>query len=344
MRELEVLEKNAVLHWPEELLRKAASVSILSRLLQTQTKFISILNLADNQPDAWIYFVDHLTDMPGNLFLKHLMVLTDVGGELLHKMTPLTKYFPYGEMKYIWHDSEFSYQFAAIHKKTPLNNQALKVDGISALKPSPLTPKMKDVIMLLLYGGFAFNGELPTQLREKCTIGDLLGRHEALERFVRESYIRVSRQLIGAESNALGNVAEAYVVEILQNELPDWKIQTKSSLPGVTHTKDGQETTFDIVAVSPKKHYFAEVSFQVTTNSVIERKAREAEARQKAAHEKGHKVCYVLDGVGNLKVRRSAAATICRHSDCTVTFSRTEIRKLADYLRKQDEKTNGALG
>ena len=96
-RSLESLREKAVLFWPQEIIEKEASVSILPLLLKTQDKFISILNLADASPEAWKKLVDVSPEMKGNLFLKHLMVLSDLGGEALNKLPPLTSYFPDGK-------------------------------------------------------------------------------------------------------------------------------------------------------------------------------------------------------------------------------------------------------
>lgn len=86
------------------------------------------------------------------------------------------------------------------------------------------------------------------------------------------------------------------------------------------------------MARSPHDIYCAiEASFQVTTNSVIERKAGQAQARQKLLHKHKHKIAYVIDGAGNFE-RRAALATISQYSDCTVTFKDEEIKKLADFL------------
>ena len=91
--------------------------------------------------------------------------------------------------------------------------------------------------------------------------------------------------------------------------------------------------SFDIVAHAPTGACCAiEVSFQVTTNSTIERKAGQAQARQNLLHEKGHKIAYVIDGAGNFQ-RRSALSTICRFSDCTVTFRDDELASLAEFLK-----------
>ena len=92
--------------------------------------------------------------------------------------------------------------------------------------------------------------------------------------------------------------------------------------------------SFDIVAQSPKGKYCAiEVSFQVTTNSTIERKAGQASDRQRLLHRAGHKIAYVIDGAGNFE-RQSAVKTILANSDYTAAFTDEELDALAAFLRK----------
>ena len=188
--------------------------------------------------------------------------------------------------------------------------------------------------MLLLHGASAFGDTLPTDTKEKCTVGSLIGYPRELGDFVKQNYLRVSTQLRGAASNALGQIAQEYVKEILSGELPGWSLKT-GHIPGISHDDGVTETTFDIVAESPKSIYFAvEVSFQFTTNSVIERKAGQAQARAQILHEKGHFIAYVIDGAGNINVREKAVRMICQYSDCTVAFSAKEIEHLAKYMRE----------
>jgi len=77
------------------------------------------------------------------------------------------------------------------------------------------------------------------------------------------------------------------------------------------------------------------VSFQFTTNSTIERKSGQAEARQRLLRAKGHRIAYVIDGAGNFE-RSSAIATIAAHCDEIVTFKDDELDRLAEYLRRLD--------
>ena len=77
----------------------------------------------------------------------------------------------------------------------------------------------------------------------------------------------------------MGQIAQDYVRDILSVNLPNWKIKRNGTIPGISHNAGNTDISFDIVAMSPKKKWYAiEVSFQFTTNSVIERKAGQAEA------------------------------------------------------------------
>lgn len=100
---------------------------------------------------------------------------------------------------------------------------------------------------------------------------------------------------------------------------------------------------FDMIAEAPSgKRCAIEVSFQFTTNSTIERKAGQAQSRQSLLHRKGYCIAYVIDGAGNFE-RRSAISTICRYSDCTVTFRDSEIRRLANFLEEIAGGTSGPV-
>ncbi|MFC1936768.1 restriction endonuclease, partial [Chloroflexota bacterium] len=85
------------------------------------------------------------------------------------------------------------------------------------------------------------------------------------------------------------------------------------------------------------KQIAVEVSFQVTTNSTIERKAGQAKNRYDQIEDKGYKIAYVIDGAGNFE-RETALGTICDHSHCTVAFSRNELEILCRFIREYFNK------
>jgi hypothetical protein len=103
----------------------------------------------------------------------------------------------------------------------------------------------------------------------------------------------------------------------------------------VTHTdpETNRPTTFDVVVAVGNKYAAIEVSFQVTTNSTIERKAGQARSRFEQINRAGHRIAYVVDGAGNFQ-RENAIQTLCTHSHCTVAFSRSELDVLCQFLRE----------
>jgi len=80
------------------------------------------------------------------------------------------------------------------------------------------------------------------------------------------------------------------------------------------------------------KYAAVEVSFQVTTNSTIERKAGQAKGRYEQIEKAGHRIAYVIDGAGNFQ-RETAMRTMLSHSHCSVAFSRDELNVLCNFLR-----------
>ncbi|MDK2772341.1 MAG: hypothetical protein KYX68_08975 [Flavobacterium sp.] len=331
MRDIQDLENKALKFWPQKISDKEKNSSIIPKLIETQDKFISLLNISDANPFKWKDTLLSTKTLSGNLFLKHLIVLSDIGGEKLMRFKKeLPEVFKKG-MKFIWDGKTFTYKFQTLTDKSNWNNKNLSVDGEGLIKSVDLNPIMEDVCMLLLFGGSAINDNIPNDITEKCIIGTMLGKTNELETFVKQRYIWVSRITGGAEANTLGQLTQNYVKEYLEAKLPDWRIN-KDQLPKVSQN-ERTSLSVDIVAKSPTGKFCAvEVSFQVTTNSTIERKAGQAQARQELLHANGHKIAYVIDGAGNF-ARQSALKTICQYSDCTVSFHDSELDTLVKFLK-----------
>jgi len=126
------LRPRASLFWPRDLLARQESVSVIPLLLGTQDKFISILDVSERRPDSWKSVLGQTREFPANLFLKHLMVLADVGGEPLMRLrTELPTIFSAGKMVFEWSGNTHEYAFKEILKGRRLNNKSLFVDGKS---------------------------------------------------------------------------------------------------------------------------------------------------------------------------------------------------------------------
>ncbi len=334
----EQLESVASKFWPTELSEIESQVSIIPLLLKTQDQFISILSVETPCLDK-LFTIIESSSLPANLFLKHLVILADFGGEMLQRVSAeFEMLFPEGELNYFWHGEQRKYKFMALPQQK-FSNKALKIDGKELSQAHPLDNLKKDAISLLLFGSaYSDENQETASTLAKCEIGDYLGKVAELKSFIKERYIWVSRITGGAKSNNLGQIAQRYVAEYISENLglENVVVQQSGRLPNVTHTDitTGRMTSFDLIVTNGKKYVAIEVGFQVTTNSVIERKSGQAKARYDQAEKAGHKIVYVIDGAGNFQ-RETALRTICSYSHCTVAFSRDELNLLCKFLREQ---------
>lgn len=337
-RTVEELEKVASKFWPDELSALEANLSVIPLLLKTQEQFLNIIGIETHNLEG-LFTILESASLPANLFLKHLVILADFGGEMLQRVgREFTFLFPDGELRYRWRGEQRSYVFKAL-PHTKLNNKTLGIDGKQLLASRPLSDLQRDTAAILLFGSSIDQPSLGiASALSRCEIGEYLGKPDELSTFVKQRYIWVSRITSGAKTNNLGHIAQRFVVEYLSDKLNGTGIDVHASgkLPGVTHTDEdtGRLTSFDLVATNGTNYIAIEVSFQVTTNSVIERKAGQARARYEQAVKAGHKIAYVLDGSGNFQ-RQTALRVICAHSHCTVAFSRPELDMLAQFLKEE---------
>ncbi len=334
-RNVAQLREVASMFWPTELSREAAELSVLPLLLDTQDQFLNILGIDLSSPEGYFSLL-RMTNMPANLFLKHLMILADFGGELLQRVNDnFQLLFPDGQLEYSWRNKTYIYHFQTL-PVTRLSNDRLGVSGKKLAQEQPLDGLLQDVIVLLIFGSACTNPNT-AEVLSQCELSMYLGRPSNLKKFVKQRYIWVSRIITGSQSNNLGQLAQKFVQQYLVTNLliPGISIKPNAHLPGVTHTDvtTNRPTSFDIVVSKEGRFVAVEVSFQVTTNSVIERKAGQAQARYNQINELGHKIAYVLDGAGNFQ-RETALATLCSYSHCTVAFSEAELNVLCDFIRE----------
>jgi hypothetical protein len=331
---IELLEAGACLYWPAELANKASEVSSIGPLLETQDIFISFLTVADKTPTSWTEALQFNKKLSPNLFLKHLMVLSDIGGERLQRFSKdIDTIFPKGKFKFTWDTKVYEHEFRSAGSLW--TNKNIRVEKSVLLENrKDFTDAMIDVCMLLMWGGFALEADsLPNEIIEKCNIGGLLGNATALENFIRQRYVVVSRQTGGSTANDLGHVCERYVKEKLARHLPSSVKFNGHTIPGITHN-DRNLSTFDLVVECENNKYIGiEISFQVTTNSTIERKAGLSKSRKDLVNNLGHSIAYVIDGSGNFQ-RKNAIKTIMANSDFTVNFSDEGLENLAKYIIK----------
>ena len=142
--------------------------------------------------------------------------------------------------------------------------------------------------MVLLFAGLNENPELQESLI-RCNLGKYLGNGPAIEKLVKQRYIEISPILKGRDANNTGYVCEDSIFERLNNNLPDgFRLINKGTIPGVRSNNKNVKFDGVIIREEDNVHFGFEIMFQVTTNSVIERKANEAEDRFNQCHRQGH--------------------------------------------------------
>lgn len=335
-RNITELKTKAAMWWPEELKTKNALANVLPLLLKTQDDFLHLIVLSKNDPFQ-LFDLIKVAKYPANLFLKHLSVLADYGGEPIQRLGRSFKdIFPKhkGEngkyyFDFIWKEKNFRYEFKSL-PVNGLSNKKLFIDGEGLIKEKELNDLTCDMIALLLFASTSDYAEHAGL--NACEIGTMLGNEDELIKFVKQRYITVSRITGGATANSLGQLAQSEIVSFLTKELGEkYKIIRNGYITIDGYDKKGG-MPFDLVVEKGKKKVGIEVSFQVTTNSTIERKAGQAADRQALVHKSGNHIAYVLDGAGNFQ-RSSAISTICNHSDCTVAYTLAEFKVLSNWIK-----------
>lgn len=342
VRSMTELEKYACMWWPKEIRDYADKLSILQTLLDTQEKFISILKLSNRDDSNSIFNIMQASEFSIKCFLKHLMILTDVGAEPLQRINAqFSELFPNGKMQYEINGKVHTYTFKALPIKSKLNNEKMRVDTLENMLSNKCDENlMKDVIMILLFGG-ACKRDKTRAVMYRCTVSDYIGNDEMIELHVRQNYIRVSRIIAGRTANDLGNIIQNYAADYLMTLLGDeYNIRVFGTIPGVSINDGKTEAKFDIVIdriadQSKYKPYVGvEVSFQETSNSTVERKGQDAAARFLAVVAKRSYVAYIIDGAGNFS-RRAAGDVMCANSHCNVGCTHEEFNVLAQFIKEK---------
>lgn len=275
-------------------------------------------------------------------FLKHLMILTDVGSEPLQRMNKhFNELFPKGRLIYDIDGKSHTYSFKALPVKGKLNNEKMIVDTKeNMLKDKCNMDLTSDLIMILMFGGACISVKTRAVLY-RCIVSDFLGDDEKIELYIRQNYIRVSRIIAGRTANDLGNSIQKYAAKYLANKLgDDYSVKTFGTIPGVSINDGNTEAKFDIVIdrisdTSRFKPYIGvEVSFQETSNSTVERKGQDAAARFEAVIRKRSFVAYIIDGVGNFS-RTSACDVMCNNSHCNVCCTPDEFDVLVNFIKEK---------
>lgn len=134
----EELKQVASKFWPSELSEMEANLSVIPLLLKTQDQFINIISI-DTPELENLFDLVGASSLPANLFLKHLVILADYGGEMLQRVNnEFATLFPNGKLNYLWKGTQRAYTFKVLPKRK-FSNGTLKIDGKNLLEKHPLS-------------------------------------------------------------------------------------------------------------------------------------------------------------------------------------------------------------
>lgn len=193
---------------------------VASPLTQTQDDFLKIISLSKKSPYQ-VFDLLEASEFPINLFLKHLCVLADYGGEPIQRLgRAFSSIFQSDKDKhsitFSWNSNNYTYNFKCLPIRG-LGNKKLFIDGEGLLEEKVLSDLYKDMIILLMFGSTSSVNDEAGLVA--CEIGALLGKAETLEKYVKERYINVSRITGGATANSLGQLAQKEIVNHLSRSL-----------------------------------------------------------------------------------------------------------------------------
>ena len=178
-RTLDQLEEKACKWWPKEVREKADEISILQTLIKTQDNFISILKLLKRGEPERIFPLLEASAFRPNLFLKHLLVLTDFGSEPLQRVNKdFINIFPEREIEFDTGGAVKTYRFKALPVKGPLTNAKMVISTPEDLESKPCNEDLcEDLIMIVSYGASAVRPSTRAILY-KCIISEFFGQHK----------------------------------------------------------------------------------------------------------------------------------------------------------------------
>lgn len=331
----EELDKNALRWWPSEIKEMALESSVVTMLLENFDSFVGILAASKPNISSLLTILDN-SKISRNLFLKHIAILADFGGEGISRIGDYFEemidsdsdgYF----LEYKLNNVVSIYRFKSLPVRGLGNKKLLLDKDTLMLSPSDVQKNIiDDVIFLLMFGAFSTN-EYVSNVFEDCDIAKFMNKEKELSTYLRSHYIRVSRILGGSTSNDRGQALERYLVSFLKGSLPDSVSIGKGKVQ-----VEGGTIPFDILIedASKEKFFGIEVSFQVTTNSTIERKGNEAEDRYKKVKAAGGAVGYIIDGAGNIK-RKNAIEKLITNSDYVSSLHPKHLKDLVQNIKEE---------
>lgn len=339
-KEIRRLQENGYWFWTTEISSTPSEAPLFKNLRDTRAAFISIL--IESEPNNLIRnllspspLLTPSSQLTRKLAIKHAMLATDASAEILDRAK---SYIAFKKIKTLHSkidDYKIEYRIkrlGTLFTKRLTNKEILSADG----------SLLSDLFYIICFG--STTTEFADFLTfKRFRLAELCGRSEAIQKHFQELYLRVSRQLTQLSAQSKGDFLNDFVKTYLDACFagnPSIRWVESRRVPGIgdRRAKSLGGEQFDLVyAITPatkgKVSYVAiEVAFQETTNSTMERKARQASLLFEHFSRMGYSLCFVVDGAGFLSARLKALRDIIQNSHFRVTLKREELSTLCQFI------------
>lgn len=346
--ELSELEERAEKWWPDEIESEIVEKSPKSFLEETFEEFRE-QTITANTVDELIDNFQSTDAGSINLFLKHMMLILDVSGEKLqrvyrdrdvvfdtdrsgkYKLDVLYE----GEEEEIYIDFDYALSNKRLCVGKGGLTESVNKDGVyNGDGKRGNIEDIKRAVRLLCYGVYVKDSNAASIL-ESFNFIDYIGDSDNFDKLARGRHIAVSSIMKGSEAEAKGRSVQRYVKNYIQDKIDDPDNILEYSEDKKRYIS-GEEIKSDVEVYNKNTNQLVsiEVSFQITTNSTIERKGNEAPERLRTLESIDSYAAYVVDGEGNFE-RNNAISRIRDDCHCLTTFSDEELDRLASFVTEK---------
>lgn len=328
--EIRRIQENGFWFWSETVAPTKALDPEVDLLRKTREQFQTIL-ANSNHNTLLNNILNAEPPLKPAVALKHAMIASDVGAELLDRAKD---FIAFHKIKAL--TVSLARERPKLHPlKTLGSTFTRRLGNKEIVRANP--DLLADLALLVLLGS-QINELKRFPSFKRCCLGEICGNPDSLKGYFAQLYLEVSRQIAGKQTAKSGGPPQDLVKRHIEKRFVKSgrvRLRPDRRVPNFT---GGRKRQFDLVVeiTTPKDvtvYAAIEVAFQETTNSVIERKAREAVTVFRSLKSEGNFLCYVVDGAGYF-ARPKALADIIENSHRRFTFRESELDALCDFIQE----------
>ena len=310
---IEALKKNSTWFWTDQI-RGKINMLESDDLQETLSDFKKMLQ--KNDRGIIVKKLLNSTTVKPKLAIQHLMLASDCSAEFLDRVKSYLIKDKHNDIKILTPDNrQIPYKFKKITK-----NPSQKLSKTYIVNAD--NELLNDVMTIIIFGAEITLFKNFSNFK-KLSLCKIVGNIDKVNEYFDPLYLKTSRQTQGRISAQSGKNPQNLVKKKLDEYFEgneDFSIVPGNRIPNIGKEAKGFQVdlAYKITGKSPT-YIGIEIAFQETTNSVIERKSKQAAAIINEFNNKKYYLCFVVDGAGYF-TRESAMKGTIKNSHKVVTF------------------------